>query len=495
MIEYIKIHKDDNAIVALKDLTQGTVLDVEGTKITLIQDVPAAHKVALQDIPSGEIVRKYGFPIGHAKADIKQGEHIHTQNLKTGLSDNLEYSYSPTQTKLESEKSPKTFLGYPRKNGDVGIRNELWIIPTVGCVNGQAKRIIELLKAETDTSHIDDIMVLSHQYGCSQLGDDHSNTRKALAAAANHPNAGAVLVLGLGCENNQIKELKEEIGECDQERVRFLVSQDVEDEVETGLQIVKELAAIMKNDERSQVPVAKLKIGLKCGGSDAFSGITANPLLGAFSDWLIAQGGSTILTEVPEMFGAETTLMDRAKDAVVFEDIVTLINDFKDYFRRNNQVIYENPSPGNKAGGITTLEEKSLGCVQKGGGSTVIDVLNYGDAIKKPGLSLLWSPGNDLVASSALALSGCQMVLFTTGRGTPFGSFVPTMKISSNSSLFNRKKNWMDFNAGSLLESKSMKELCVELTDFIIDIASGQELKHEISNFKELAIFKSGVTL
>lgn len=499
MARTIRINSNDNVIVAVEGLSKGSTVTINDVDILLEKEIPMGHKIALSNIKAGEKIVKYGFPIGSALANIKAGEHIHTHNLKTDLDENLEYKFNPTPISNLDENNdgsrPGTFQGYERKNGDVGIRNEFWIIPTVGCVNGQAKQILELLKAECDVSHLDALEVLSHQYGCSQLGDDYDNTQKALAAAIKHPNAGGVLVLGLGCENNQVKLLQETLGSWDHDRVKFLIAQDVEDEVEEGFKVAKELVETMKADRRTEVPVSKLKIGLKCGGSDAFSGITANPLLGVFSDWLVSKGGSSILTEVPEMFGAETILMNRAKDNQVFDKTVGLINNFKDYFRASNQVIYENPSPGNKDGGITTLEEKSLGAIQKGGQAQVNDVLDYADQIKVQGLNLLWSPGNDLVASSALGMAGCQIVLFTTGRGTPFGSFVPTMKISTNSTLFNKKKNWIDFNAGELLEDKRMNEVCDGLIGEIIAVANGKKLKHEIANFKEIAIFKSGVTL
>jgi altronate hydrolase len=351
------------------------------------------------------------------------------------------------------------------------------------------------VREEMDCSHLDDVRVYSHPYGCSQLGDDHRNTRRALAAMVHHPNAGAILVLGLGCENNQVSEFQKEIGSWDPERVRFIVAQEVDDEIEEGVKVCGELVELTRGDKRTPQPLAKLKIGLKCGGSDGFSGITANPLVGLFSDWLIAQGGTTILTEVPEMFGAETILMDRAESREIFDQTVCLINDFKGYFKSYNQPIYENPSPGNKKGGITTLEEKSLGCVQKGGAGTVVDVLSYTDPVIRRGLNLLQAPGNDLVASSALALSGCQMVLFTTGRGTPFGSFVPTMKISTNTRLYEFKKGWIDFNAGTLVEDEEPEALLARFVDKILATANGELLKHEQTGFKEVAIFKTGVTL
>lgn len=495
MKRFLKINPADNVCVALDLLKAGETVNVDGVEVTVKEDIENGHKFALCDLKEGENVIKYGYAIGHALSDIPQGAWVHTHNLKTNLHDDLEYTYQPVAVHADMPKSDMKVNGYLRKNGDMGIRNELWIVPSVGCVNGQAQAIVNRVKAELDIAHIDDVRVYTHNYGCSQLGDDHLNTQKALAALIKHPNAGGVLVLGLGCENNQIADLKKVIGEWDEERVKFLIAQDVEDEIEEGFKIMAELAEQMKADKRSAQPLSKLKVGLKCGGSDGFSGITANPLVGRFSDWLIAQGGTTILTEVPEMFGAETILMNRCCNEEVFEKTVHLINDFKGYFRKFDQPIYENPSPGNKKGGITTLEDKSLGCTQKGGTATVVDVLQYAQPIVKQGLNLLQAPGNDLVAASSLALSGCQLVLFTTGRGTPFGSFVPTMKISTNSRLFHHKANWIDFNAGSLVEDEEMPVVLQRFIEYILKVAEGEKLKHENTGFKEIAIFKTGVTL
>ena len=495
MKRYLKINQDDDVAIALDDLAKGEVIEVDGSSVTLVEDIAKGHKVALRPIAEGENVIKYGYPIGHATAPIAEGAWIHSHNIKTNLSDEIEYAYTPKIAPKHYPKDERMVMGYERTNGDMGIRNELWIIPTVGCVNGQAEAIAKRIRQEEDCSHLDDVRVYTHPYGCSQLGDDHRNTRRALAAMVHHPNAGAILVLGLGCENNQVSEFQKEIGTWDPERVRFIVAQEVDDEIEEGVKVCRELVEITRSDKRTPQPLSKLKIGLKCGGSDGFSGITANPLVGLFSDWLIAQGGTTILTEVPEMFGAETILMDRAESCDVFDRTVSLINDFKGYFKSYNQPIYENPSPGNKKGGITTLEEKSLGCVQKGGAGTVVDVLGYTDPVVKRGLNLLQAPGNDLVASSALALSGCQMVLFTTGRGTPFGSFVPTMKISTNTRLYEFKKGWIDFNAGTLVEDEEPEALLARFVDKILATANGELLKHETTGFKEVAIFKTGVTL
>ena len=440
------------------------------------------HKYALCDIKTGENIIKYGNQIGHATADIKKGEHIHTHNMKTNLSGVIEYKYAPFEDKSEKATDVPAFMGYVRENGDVGIRNDIFIVVTVGCVNKVAERLAALTGA----------VAFTHPFGCSQLGDDQTTTQLILKGIVNHPNAAGVLVLGLGCENNNIDVFKNVLGEWNENRVKFLNCQDFDDEIEEGVKLIKELKEYASKFTRQPVPVSKLRIGLKCGGSDGYSGITANPLVGRVSDKLISMGGSCVLTEVPEMFGAEHLLMARAESEAVFNDIVSLINNFKEYYERHNQVIYENPSPGNKKGGITTLEEKSLGCVQKAGSSAVVDVLDYGDTLRKNGLSLLNGPGNDIVAITNLFAAGVHIILFTTGRGTPVGSGVPTVKIATNNSLATRKSAWIDFDASPTLDGK---ELTDELFDYIVSVADGKQTKNEIHGYKEISIFKDGVTL
>lgn len=478
MINFLKINELDNVEVALKES----------------EGIPAGHKRALKAIKKGEKIIKYGNPIGIATADIAEGEWVHTHNLKTGLGDLLDYSYEP-EVKPLAEQKAATFMGYKRANGKVGIRNEVWIIPTVGCVNNIAQ-IIERKGQELIKGSVEGIHSFAHPYGCSQLGEDHLNTQKALAGLINHPNAGAVLVLGLGCENNTIDGLKQVVGDYDENRVKFIVCQEHEDEVAVALEVLAGLVDFAAGFTREEVPASELVIGLKCGGSDGFSGITANPLVGAVSDRLISQGGTSMLTEVPEMFGAETLLMKRCVNEEVFNKTVSLINNFKTYFIKHDQVVYENPSPGNKKGGISTLEDKSLGCTQKGGSAPVVDVLTYGEPVQAKGLNLLQAPGNDLVAATALSVSGAHMVLFTTGRGTPFGAPVPTVKISSNNELYAKKKNWIDFNAGQLLLGKTMDEVSTEFYNYLLDLASGRiQAKNEEQGIRDLAIFKDGVTL
>ena len=493
MQDFIRIHEDDNVVVAINTLAAGTVIDLGGVQVTAAEEIPAGHKMAIKDIPGGAEVIKYGFRIGNAKEDIGVGQWIHTHNVKTALGDLLDYTYKPV-TVEEKTTEDVTFLGFHRPDSKVGVRNEIWVIPTVGCVNNVATAIAREASTFAKGS-VEEVIAFPHPYGCSQMGDDQEYTRTILADLINHPNAGGVLVLGLGCENSNIDILKEYIGEYDPKRVKFLVSQEVEDELAEGVELCKELIDYAAGFERAPISVSKLVIGLKCGGSDGFSGITANPCVGRFSDILISKGGTTILTEVPEMFGAETILMNRCANEELFNKTVDLINDFKNYFTSHNQTIYENPSPGNKKGGISTLEDKSLGCTQKSGSSPVKGVLAYGERVTTPGLNLLSAPGNDLVASTALAASGAHIVLFTTGRGTPFASPVPTVKISTNSRLAGKKANWIDFNTGVLVEDKSMAETAQALFDYVVEVASGRKVCAEESGFHDMAIFKQGVTL
>ena len=516
MEQCIRINILDNVAVALLPLQKGQTVHIDDLSITLLSDVRAGHKFLLKDLAEGQDVIKYGYPIGHLIRSARQGEAIDEHDIKTNLGGLLSYSYHPifsatdletgkdAQVDVETDNLPRTFRGFKRQNGDVGIRNELWIVPTVGCVNGIANQLCERLKTELNfkTSHVgkqkgvERIVAFPHNYGCSQLGDDHENTRKVLRDLVLHPNAGAVLVIGLGCENNQPDDFMQTLGSYDHNRIRLMVTQKIEgDEIEEGMRILHELYDTAKEDERTEVPLSELRVGLKCGGSDGFSGITANPLLGIFSDFIVSGGGTTVLTEVPEMFGAETILMNRCATEGLFQQTVTLINDFKSYFLSHGEPVGENPSPGNKAGGISTLEEKALGCTQKCGKSAVKGVMGYGERIRQKGLNLLSAPGNDLVASTALAASGCHIVLFTTGRGTPFGTFVPTMKISTNSQLAHNKPTWIDYNAGPLIEGKSKQEVFTAFAQKVIAIANGEETWNEKKNYQEIAIFKNGVTL
>ena len=493
---FLKINPADSVVVCLQPKQQGDVISVDGRQIVINQDTPAGHKILIKDVREGENIIKYGYPIGHARQDLKAGDWVNENNLKTNLAGTLEYTYQPVDEKLAIKHENRTFKGYERSNGDVGVRNEIWIVPTVGCVNGIAERLAQKLREETGCEGIDSVYAWHHNYGCSQLSGDHENTRKVLRDIVLHPNAGGVLVLSLGCENNQPDQFMEMLGDYDHDRIRLLVTQKVEgDEVEEGMRILRELYAIAKNDRRTEVPVSRLRVGLKCGGSDGFSGITANPLVGEFSDWLVAQGGTSVLTEVPEMFGAETILMNRCETRELFDKTVSMINNFKEYFLSHGEPVGENPSPGNKAGGISTLEDKALGCTQKCGRAPVSGVMEYGERLQTNGLNLLSAPGNDLVAATALASCGCHLVLFTTGRGTPFGTFVPTMKIATNPTLAARKPNWVDFSAGQLVEGRTMQELVPEFIDKVLAVASGEPARNEENDYREIAIFKNGVTL
>ncbi len=492
MQNFIKIHEKDNVAVALQDISAGTVLE-EFDNIFAVQDIPAGHKMAIAPIEANSEIIKYGYAIGFAKSEIRAGEWVHTHNVQTALGDLLNYQYEPV-TVEEKQTEDVKFMGFKRPNGKVGVRNEIWIIPTVGCVNNVAEAIAKQASGLVKGS-VDEVIAFTHPYGCSQMGDDQENTCKILADLINHPNAGGVLVLGLGCENCNIDVLKPYISDYDESRVKFVVAQQVEDEMAVSIDEIQELINQAAKFEREPISVSELIIGMKCGGSDGFSGITANPLVGRFSDMLISKGGTTILTEVPEMFGAETILMNRCANESLFDKTVHLINDFKNYFKRHGQTIYENPSPGNKKGGISTLEDKSLGCTQKSGSAPVKGVLEYGEMVEIKGLNLLSAPGNDLVASTALAASGAHIVLFTTGRGTPFASPVPTVKISTNTPLAQKKSNWIDFNAGVLVEDQTMEEEAKRLFDYVIEVVSGKKVCSEVAGFHDMAIWKQGVTL
>lgn len=491
----VRIHPADNVAVAVDALAAGDHFTL-GNSYEALGEVPAGHKIALVRIAAGDPVFKYGFPIGRATAAIEPGEWVHSHNLATALSGTVEYRWNPQRTENSENISVPTFEGYRRENGRVGTRNEIWVLNTVGCVNHAAERIAKLA-GERFAGKVDGVHAFSHPYGCSQLGDDLKNTQRVLGGLMRHPNAGGVLLLGLGCENNQIESLLKVAGDVDQSRLTVFNTQDVMDEIAEGGAGVGKLVERMSNDRRETVSASELLVGNKCGGSDGFSGITANPLVGKIADRLSAMGGGVILTEVPEMFGAEQVLMDRATDESVFRGIVSMIDDFKNYFTRHGQPIYENPSPGNKAGGLTTLEEKSLGAIQKGGRAPVRGVLRYGEPASLGGLSLLESPGNDGVSSTAMTVSGATLLLFTTGRGTPLGFPVPTIKISSNSEIAAKKPHWIDFNAGSVLDGEAtLDSLADDLMEMILDVASGRRLaRNEEHDYREIAIWKEGVTL
>lgn len=490
----IRISPEDNVVVALKDIKKGDRVNAEYGGVSVLDDVSRGHKIAISDISSGSPVIKYGNRIGIASDDIKAGSFVHTHNVRTALTEKADYAYEPV---FDDPKpaDKRTFMGFKRKDGKSGIRNEIWIIPTVGCVNSIAQSLVrdnqDLVKGS-----VDGLYAFTHPYGCSQTGDDHETTKKILTSLVRHPNAGGVLVLSLGCENLTMDQFKETLGEWDEDRVKFLTCQNSEDELKEGRDLIKELCGYAGNFVREEIDASELIVGLKCGGSDGLSGITANPTVGRFSDMLISMGGSTVLTEVPEMFGAETLLFNRCRDKEIFDKAVAMVNDFKKYFTDHGQVVYENPSPGNKAGGITTLEDKSCGCVQKGGSARIVDVLKYGESVKENGLSLLSGPGNDMVSTTDLSAAGVHMILFTTGRGTPFGAPVPTIKISSNSELYKKKSGWIDFNAGGIADgSETIEEAAGRLFELVLRAASGIKTKQEINGYRDIAILKDGVTL
>lgn len=494
MAPIVHINPEDNVVVALRPLKKGEPFSFEGREVTAAEDIPQGHKMAVDELASGSTVVKYGQAIGHVTQDVHVGQWIHTHNMKTNLSGEVEYTYEPTHPELQLQE-PKTFMGYRTKDGRAATRNEIWIIPTVGCVNGIAQTL-EARCQDLVQGTVDGIHTFTHPFGCSQTGADHEQTKKLLVALSRHPNAAGVLFLSLGCENCTHQQILDELGEYDPQRVRFLTCQDVEDELASGRAIIEELAELISHNRRVPIPVSELVVGMKCGGSDGLSGITANPTIGRVSDMVVAQGGTSVLTEVPEMFGAESFLLGRCVSKEVFDAAAGMLNGFKDYFLAHHEVVYDNPSPGNKQGGITTLEDKSCGCVQKGGKAPIVDVLKYADQVKKQGLNLLCAPGNDMVSSTALAAAGCHLIMFSTGRGTPFGAPVPTIKVFTNTALSKKKPNWMDFNAGVIADGEAtIDEAANDLFDLVLRCASGKKTSTERRNCHEISIWKDGVVL
>lgn len=493
MSKVIRINEKDNVAVAVRPVEAGELVKVGDCEIVAKEAIAQGHKMSVRAIAEGESIIKYGFAIGHSIMDVEAGIWIHTHNMQTNLSGEIEYSYHPDIKPLTFVE-PESFMGYRRRGGKAAIRNEIWVIPTVGCVNDVAKKMVEDNQALVKGS-IDGLYAFPHPYGCSQTGHDHAQTRKLLAALVRHPNAAAVLVVGLGCENLTHEQFLAELGEYDTDRVKFLICQEADDEFEEGRTLLQQCADYAKRFTREPIPVSELVVGMKCGGSDGLSGITANPVVGAFSDMLCARGASTVLTEVPEMFGAEGMLMNRCISEEIFDKAVNMINGFKQYFISHNEVVYDNPSPGNRQGGITTLEDKSCGCVQKGGQAPIMDVIGYGDPVVTKGLNMLYGPGNDLVSSTAMTAAGAHLILFTTGRGTPFGAPAPTMKIATNTALAKRKEGWIDFNAGTVTDGEKIEDAAKRLLELVIETAGGRQTKTEEKGFREIAIFKDGVTL
>ncbi|MEO5493609.1 MAG: altronate dehydratase family protein [Sphingomonas sp.] len=490
-VRAIRIDSRDTVATLLSDGQAGDAVLADGASVTLAENVARGHKVALEGIAAGDPVIKYGHPIGRATASIAAGAHVHSDNLATALTGTHDYAYDHAPP-ADLASGDATFMGYRRPDGRVGTRNEIWILPTVGCVARTAERIAAGAVA-TVAGQVDGVHAFTHPFGCSQLGEDLDGTRAILASLACHPNAGGVLIVGLGCENNQIARLVDAIPESRRPVIRTLATQLAGDEVTEGIALVAELAAAAAC-ERSPASLADLVLGVKCGGSDGLSGLTANPLVGRVSDRVAGSGGRVIFTEVPELFGAEQMLMNRAADAPTFNKIVKVVNGFKKYFLDHGEPVSENPSPGNIAGGITTLEEKSLGAVQKAGRAAVTDVIGYGNRVVSQGLTLLEAPGNDAVSSTALAAAGATAILFTTGRGTPLGFPVPTVKIASNTDLATRKPGWIDFDGGSVLDTGFVAAEAA-LLDRVMAIASGAETAAERNGEREIAIWKRGVTL
>lgn len=483
------LHSGDGVAVVTEDVRKGETVSVNGREIAAKDDIPALHKIALRDIPAGEKVIKYGYPIG-VSLGICAGEHVHTHNLRSDLRASDEYEYRPSAASVPPFPD-REFAGFRRLDGRVGIRNQVLVVPTVGCINNVCEEVARIARERSGYS---EIYAMPHPYGCSQLHGDLRATREILAGLASNPNNGGVLVVSLGCENNTLDEFLQCLHLSDPARLRAMRTQDEGDEIEKGVALACELARLCEGDARTPCRLSDLNIGLKCGGSDAFSGVTANPVVGALADMAVGAGGSAVMTEIPEMFGAEQQLLDRCVSEEKFSSLAQVIQDFKQYFISHGESVGENPSPGNKKGGITTLEEKSLGCVLKGGHSAVSDVLRYGESLRAKGLTVVEAPGNDATAQTALAAAGAQIVLFTTGRGTPLGGVVPTVKIATNGALAAAKPRWIDFDA-SCAFGCGIVGAAEKLIDLLVRVAGGEPVAAERNRSREIAVWKRGVTL
>jgi len=499
MVKLLKLNEIDSVAVALQDIAPGETAEIGGVRVTAREAIQHGHKIALRPIKKGENVIKYGFPIGRALADISAGEHVHIHNMHTNMKDHEQYVYEPDIRALP-KKAPETFMGYVRDDGRAAIRNEVWIVPGVGCVDDLSMRLAAENQGLVEKYGLDGLYAFPHPFGCSQVGEDNEMTRRLLATLVNHPNAGGVLVVSLGCENNVPADFQKAIREIagkswNPDRVKFMVCQEVGDEMAEGAALLEQAARYAGKFRREPVSVSKLVFGMKCGGSDGLSGITANPVLGAVGDMLVARGGSTMITEVPEMFGAEGLLMNRCVSREVFDRAAAMLNEYKDYFIKNGQPVYSNPAPGNYEGGISSLEDKSLGCVQKGGVAPISDVVGYAEQIRTNGLTLLAGPGSDMVSATNLTAAGAHIVLFTTGRGTPYSTAVPTVKLSTNTPLYEMKKDWIDYNAGKVADGeKTIAEAAEELYAWVLKLASGEgKTCGEKMGYRRIAVFKNGV--
>lgn len=496
----IKLYPQDTVALATSELKKGQTVTVDGETITLLDDIPNAHKIALKDFETGEAVRKYDNIIGYASKPIKKGEWIHSHNEVTGLGKSKEYTYDFNPISIFPGESDKTFMGYDRADGGAGIRNHLAIISTVFCANGPLRKLARMAEAKYPaTENFDGIIAFDQEFGCSQTGKDLVTTCKIIAGIAKNANFGGVLLVSNGCEMAIPSVLEQYMGDYDKKRIRTLTLQEVEDEFTAGMELIDEIMEEMKDDKRTPININRLHIAMNCGGSDGYSGITANTLLGTLCDTLVKEGAIMNMTEVPEMMGAEHILMNRAADKSIFDDIVKMMYDYDAYFARYGEKAADNPTQGNKAGGLTTLEEKSLGCIQKGGHCAVMEVLEYGERATKNGFVLVSGPGNDLAGVSGQIAAGAVLTIFTTGRGTPCGFAGPTFRLASNTALATRKSNWIDYDAGRLLTAKTPEEveaLNKELYDAIMATVNGQyRTRTEENGYYILGALKDGVTL
>lgn len=484
----LRLHPKDNVALALRPLPSGARVSVEGISLFTRDPIPYGHKVALVSIPKGGRIIKYGYPIGRAVRSISPGEHVHVHNTESGR------AHGDTARPVIREESsliPRfpqdTFLGFRRQDGRVGVRNHVLVMASVHCVNGGVERI---------GREVPGVVALPHIYGCSQLGEDLAQTRRVLEGYVSHPNVGATLIVGLGCEALPTRELVDGLRDRGY-RVELLLLQEIGGSraaVRKGKELAAELLGEVGKLRPEPVPLSELVVGVECGGSDAWSGVTANPAVGAIADALVAHGGTVILSEVTEFIGAEHILAARAISPEVGKAILRAV-------ARREGVAVEmgvdlrgaQPSPGNMEGGLTTIEEKSLGAIVKGGTTPVREFLGYGERPSARGLVVMDTSGNDLESVTGMVAGGAQVVLFTTGRGTPVGNpIVPVIKISSNTPLYERMRDDLDFDAGSILRGEPPTSVAARLAALLLEVAGGRPTQAEVWGHREFAIEPRG---
>jgi len=493
----ILLHGDDNVAIARVPLAAGTELRIGGQiAVTAREPIAAGHKIALVHVAPGEVVRRYGQIIGRAKQPIEPGQHVHTHNLAFEEL-HFDYEFPAGETALPERLASPTFMGYPREGGSVGTRNYIAVVAASNCAAHTAEMIAHSFAGEPLPPNVDGVVAFPHGDGCGQvIGPDTLQLQRTLGGVLAHPNVAAAVILGLGCEVNQIEHY---LGP-NAPRSSRLVGMTLQGSGGTRGALAAaraEIAGLIEQcaaEQRVESPASRIVLGLNCGGSDSFSGITANPALGVCSDMLAAIGATTVLAETTEIFGAEHLLVRRARNRQVAEKLLSFVTGYRQYLNRFAGSFDDNPSPGNKEGGLTNILEKSLGAVAKAGTSPLTDAVDYAERVRTPGFVFMNTPGYDPVSLTGLAAGGCNLIAFTTGRGSAIGfPSVPVLKIATNSNTYRRMQDNMDLNAGAIADGeKSVAEVGREIFDILLRVASGEHTRAEQLGHHEFVPWRIG---